>query len=69
MDKANRIGTVQPITHILDNEVSEAYKAEIKKNCTIQLVPSKNHQQNLAENAIQTFKNRFKAINAGIDNN
>jgi hypothetical protein len=36
-------GTVQPITHILDNEVSEAYKAEIKKNCTIQLVPPGNH--------------------------
>ena len=36
-------GTVQPITHILDNEVSEAYKAEIKKNCTMQLVPPGNH--------------------------
>jgi hypothetical protein len=24
-------GTVRPITHILDNKVSEAYKAEIKK--------------------------------------
>jgi hypothetical protein len=35
--------TVQPITHILDNKVSEAYKAEIKKNCTIQLVPPGYH--------------------------
>jgi hypothetical protein len=40
------LGTVQPITHILDNEVSEAYKAEIKKKCTMQLVPPGNHQQN-----------------------
>ncbi len=36
-------GTVQPITHILDNKVSERYKAEIKKNCIIQLVPPRNH--------------------------
>ncbi len=63
------MGTVQPITHILDNKVSEAYKAEIKKNCTIQLVLPGNHQQNLAERAIQTFKNHFKAIIAGVDNN
>ena len=37
------LGTVQPTMHILDNKVSEAYKAEIKKNCTIQLVPPGNH--------------------------
>ncbi len=36
-------GTVQPITHILYNKVSEAYKAEIKKNCSMQLVPPGNH--------------------------
>jgi hypothetical protein len=62
-------GTVQPITHILDNEVSEVYKAEIKKNCTMQLVPPGNHRQNLEERAIQTFKNHFKAIIAGVDDN
>ena len=39
-------GTVQPITHILDSNVSEAYKAEIHKNCTKQLVPPGNHRQN-----------------------
>jgi hypothetical protein len=48
------------MTHILDNKVSEAYKAEIRK---------RNHQQNLAERAIQTFKNHFKAIIAGVDDN
>ena len=36
-------GTVRPTTHILDNKASAAYKAEIKKNCTIQLVPLDNH--------------------------
>ena len=63
------LGTVQPIIHILDNKVSEAYKAEIKKNCTQELVPPGNHQQNHAERSLQTFKNCFKAIIAGVDNN
>jgi hypothetical protein len=43
-------------------------KRKSEKNCTIQLVPPDNHQQNLAEQAIQTFKNHFKAILAGVDN-
>ncbi len=60
-------GMVKPTTHILDNEASEAYKAEIRKNCTIQLVPPDNHRRNLAERAIQTFKNHFKAVIAGVD--
>jgi hypothetical protein len=47
--------TVRPTTHILNNEASEAYKAEIKKNCTIQLVPPGNHCRNLVERGIQTF--------------
>lgn len=62
-------GTVKPTTHILDNEASAAFKAEIKKNCTIQLVPPDNHRRNLAERAIQTFKNHFKSVIAGVDNN
>ena len=60
-------GTVKPKTHIMDNEVSEDFKKEIRKNCTIQLVPPDNHRRNLAERAIQTFKNHFKAIIAGVD--
>jgi hypothetical protein len=58
-----------PTTHILDNEASSAFKAEIKKNCTIQLVPPDNHRQNLAERAIQTFKSHFKSKFAGVDDN
>ena len=60
-------GTVKPTTHILDNEASAAYKAEIIKNCSIQLVPPDNHRRNLAERAIQTFKNHFKAKLAEVD--
>ncbi len=60
-------GDIQPTKHLLDNEASAELKAEIKKNCTIQFVPPNNHRQNLAERAIQTFKNHFKAISAGVD--
>ncbi len=67
--RLTELGTVQPITHILDNKVSEAYKAEIRKKCTMQLVPPGNHQQNLAERAMQTFKTHFKTIITGVDDN
>ncbi len=60
-------GTVKPTTHIMDNEASEEYKKKSRKNCTIQLVPPDNHRQNRAEKVIQTFKNNFKAILAGVD--
>ncbi len=59
-------GTVKPTTHLLDNEASEKFKTEIRNNFTIQLVPPDNHRQNLAERAIQTFKNHFKSILAGM---
>jgi hypothetical protein len=42
-------GTVKPKTHIMDNKASEEYKKEIRNNYTIQLVPTDNHRQNLAE--------------------
>jgi hypothetical protein len=61
-------GTVGPIMHILDNKVSEAYKAKIKKkmhNTFQQGILA----ENLAERAIQTFKHHFKAIIVGLDNN
>ncbi len=58
---------MKPKTHIMDNEASEEYKKEIRKKFMIQLVKLDNHRQNLAERAIQTFKNHFKAILAGLD--
>jgi hypothetical protein len=42
-------------------------KQAISKNCKIQLVLPDNHQCNLAERAIQMFKNHFKAVLAGVD--
>jgi hypothetical protein len=47
--------------------VSAELKEAIKKNCTIQLIPPDNNRRNLLERAIQTFKNHFKAIIAGVD--
>jgi hypothetical protein len=61
------IGVIKPTTHLLDNEASAELKSEILKYCTIQLVSPDNHTQNLAEQAIQMFKNHFKAILAGVD--
>ncbi len=60
-------GVIQPTTHLLDNEPSAKLKAEIRKNCMIQIVPPDNHRRNLAERAMQMFKNHFKAILAGVD--
>ena len=56
----------KPHLHILDNEASEAFKAAIKENCTLQLVPPDTHRRNLAERAIQTFKSHFISILAFI---
>ena len=38
-------GVIRPTTHLLDNEISAELKAEIKKNCSIQLVPPDNHRR------------------------
>ena len=67
--RTNRGRKIKPNMHILDNEASEALKAEIKKNCNLQLVPPDTHRRNLAERAIQTFKGHFIAILAGVDSN
>ena len=60
-------GTIKPKVHILDNEASALFKAEIRKNCDLQLVPPDTHRRNQAEHAIQTFKAHFIAISAGAD--
>jgi hypothetical protein len=55
-------------THRLDNEASAAYKEYICHNGMIHdLVPPDNHQSNLAERAIQTFKHHFISILSGVD--
>ncbi len=59
---------VTPKIHILDNKCSEEFKAQIcKNNMTFQLVPPHDHQRNIAEKAIQTFKGHFISILCGTD--
>ena len=65
--RTTRMRKENPKLHILDNEASAAFKAEIRKNCEYQLVPPDTHRRNLAERAIQTFKSHFIAILAGVD--
>ncbi|KAL7535015.1 hypothetical protein ACHAXR_006213 [Thalassiosira sp. AJA248-18] len=54
--------------HILDNEISAEYKEAIKNNrVTHQLVPPGDHRRNMAEErAIQTFKDHFIGVLAGL---
>jgi hypothetical protein len=65
--RMTKSGKVKPTVHILDNEASALFKESIKTNCDLQLVPPDTHRQNLAKRAIQTFKNYFIAILAGLD--
>ena len=54
--------------HRLDNECSENFKKCIRRNnMTWELVPPDCHRRNMAERAIQTFKNHFVAILSGVD--
>ncbi len=55
--------------HRLDNECSENFKKFIRKTGMIhELEPPNCHQWNMAECAIQTFKNHFVSILSGVDN-
>jgi len=59
---------VSPKMHILDNECSEEFKAQIRKNnMTFQLVPPHDHRRNIAEKAIQTFTGHSISILCGAD--
>ncbi len=54
--------------HRLDNECSEKFKQCTRQNgMTYELVPPDNHQRNMAERAIQTFKHHFISILSGVD--
>jgi hypothetical protein len=54
---------------ILNNKASAAYKHTITVTwqAKFQLVPPDMHRRNQAERAIQTFKDHFLAILAGVD--
>ena len=59
---------IAPTLHILDNECSEEFKETIKENSmTYQLVPPNDHRRNVAEKAIQTFKDHFVSVLCGTD--
>ncbi len=54
--------------HRLDNECSDNFKKCITKNkMTWELVLPDCHRRNMAERAIQTFKNHFVSILSGVD--
>ena len=60
-------GICDPKLHILDNEASKDFQKEIEKQCKLQMVSLDTHRRNIAERAIQSFKNHFISILAGVD--
>ena len=55
-----------PKHQILDNQASAEYKAAIEAfGMTYELVPPKEHRHNMAEKAIQTFKDHFVGVLSG----
>ena len=61
---------IVPTMHVLDNECLAECREKIKENkMKYQLVPSHDHRRNVAEKAIQTFKDHFVAVLCGTDNN
>ena len=61
---------VAPKTYVMDNEISAELLAALQAgNADYQLVPPHTHRRNLAERAIQTYKNHFKAGLASVNPN
>eukprot|EP00804_Cyclotella_cryptica_P029865 CCRYP_010777-RA/>CCRYP_010777-RA protein AED:0.22 eAED:0.28 QI:0/0/0/1/1/1/4/0/696 len=57
---------LSPKHQVLDNEASTAYKqAILNSGMTYQLVPPDDHRRNVAEKAIQTWKDHFIAVLSG----
>ena len=55
--------SIVPKHQILDNKISQAYKEEIfLTDMTYQLVPPNNHRRNIAEKAIQNWKDHFVSV-------
>ncbi len=67
IDRLRTAGS-NPKLHVLDNKCSQDFRDTIRLNeMTFQLVPPHDHWRNLAEKAIQTFKDHFIAILCGTD--
>ena len=61
-----RLQGIIPTHQILDNEISAAYRSEIAATgMTHQLVPPDDHRRNIAEKALQTWKDHFIGILSG----
>ena len=61
---------IKPTLHILDIEISQEYKDAIGTNgMKYQLVPPDDHRRNIAEKAIQVFKDHFISVLCGTDMN
>ena len=67
LERIKSTGVCDPKKHIMDNEASAEFKKVIKKQSKLQMVPPDSHRRNIAERAIQTFKNHFVAILSGVD--
>ncbi|MCP4746067.1 MAG: hypothetical protein GY874_07980, partial [Desulfobacteraceae bacterium] len=53
--------------HILDNKISENFKSTIEEHgAEYELVPPGEHRRNIAERAIQTWKNHFVGVLAEL---
>ena len=65
--KFSKAGTA-PEVWVMDNEISSELKTSFEiKNTSFHLVPPNSHCRNIAERAIQTYKNHFKAGLATTD--
>ena len=61
-----KVQGIIPSHQVLDNEISAAYRAEIQATgMTYQLVPPDDHRRNVAEKAIQTWKDHFVGVLSG----
>ena len=61
-----KLQSIIPKHQVLDNKISYAYRIEIRDtNMTFQLVPPDDHRRNLAERAIQTWKDHFFGVLSG----
>jgi hypothetical protein len=65
LERMQKAGIV-PKHQILDNQKSGAYEEAIRASgMTFELVPPDNHHRNMAEKAIQTFKDHFAGVLSG----
>ena len=54
---------IMPAHQVIDNKISQAYKDDIRDlGMTYQLLPPDDHRHNIAERAIQTWKNLFVGV-------